>query len=80
MRLSGPKTDGTASELIACRIADKKTGQRWAMSGALYWRNRPGTGTGKKYACWHRRAGWLEDDQGEPRVFSGLGWEIYPAG
>jgi beta-glucosidase len=23
---------------------------------------------------------WLEDDQGEPRAFSGIGWEIYPAG
>jgi beta-glucosidase len=23
---------------------------------------------------------WLEDDQGEPRVFSDIGWEIYPAG
>ena len=23
---------------------------------------------------------WLEDDQGEPRVFSDLGWEIHPAG
>jgi beta-glucosidase len=23
---------------------------------------------------------WLEDDQGEPRAFSDIGWEIYPAG
>ena len=23
---------------------------------------------------------WLEDDQGEPRRFSDIGWEIYPAG
>jgi beta-glucosidase len=25
-------------------------------------------------------ADWLEDDQGEPRAFSDIGWEIYPAG
>jgi hypothetical protein len=24
-------------------------------------------------------ADWLEDDQGEPRAFSDIGWEIYPA-
>jgi beta-glucosidase len=23
---------------------------------------------------------WLADDQGEPRTFSDIGWEIYPAG
>jgi beta-glucosidase len=25
-------------------------------------------------------ADWLADDQGEPRAFSDIGWEIYPAG
>ena len=47
---------------------------------------------GLNYYCrtvvhWHLRRtaalfgrDWLEDDQGEPRKFSDIGWEIYPAG
>jgi beta-glucosidase len=38
----------------------------------VHWRP---TGTALLFGC-----DWLEDDQGRPRAFSDIGWEIYPPG